>query len=590
MQKIIDSLIQQTEDLRKESDFERFKIDLRSGLEKLKMETDIQNFKIERLLKDKNVLSSLLSKTSSNLKSVLQELEKRADELNILLNTIPAFVFFKDKQFRYQLVNKAFTDFAQLKQEAVIGKKLTEIFPEYTPDKAYASKEKDCIEKGVSYYNIEELMIQGDKRLSVNTNLAPVVNSKGSIIGLIGVSWDVTDQKRYQQELKQAKELAEEGVRVKSAFLNNMSHEIRTPLNAIIGMAEILKRTKTNQAQEEYINTLLHSGDELLALINDIFEYSAIETGKLKLQEIQFDMHAFLHDVKTEFEKIAKEKRLAFELKYNRELPQKLIGDKKHLHEILKNLIDNALKFTSHGFVSVSVTALKNRKGSDCMVQFTVKDSGIGINKQEKENLFTSFSQIDNSLTKQYQGTGLGLAISKKLTEMMGGEINFQSQPGQGSSFWFTVRLEIPATPSSKEAEKNREIEVRNILKNYRVLLVEDKLINQKITKFTLLQTGCRVDVANNGLEAVEKYKKNKYDLILMDLQMPIMDGLEATRKIRQIELLDQGQHAYIVALTANALSSDRQECMQVGMDGFLGKPFKPSDLFHVLHQLIVQE
>ncbi len=590
MQKIIDSLIQQTENLRKESNLEHIKIDLLSGLEKLKMEADIQNFKIERLLKDKNVLSSLLSKTSSNLKNALQELEKRADELNILLNTIPAFVFFKDKQFRYQLVNKAFTDFAQLKQEAVIGKNLTEIFPKYKPDKEYASKEKDCIENGISYYNIEELMIQGDKRLSVNTNLAPVVNSKGSIIGLIGVSWDVTEQKRYQQELKQAKELAEEGVRVKSEFLNNMSHEIRTPLNAIIGMAEILKKTKTDKAQEEYISTLLHSGDELLALINDIFEYSAIETGKMKLQKERFDMHAFLQNVKTEFGKIAKEKNLAFELQYDRELPQNFIGDKKKIHEILKNLIDNALKFTSQGFVRVTVTTLKNRQAENGIVKFTVKDSGIGINKKEKEKLFTSFSQIDSSFTKQYKGTGLGLAISKKLTEMMGGEINFLSQPDKGSSFWFTVQLGMPTTESSKDAEKNMEHEVRKILKNFRVLLVEDKLINQKITKFTLLQTGCQVDVASNGLEAVEKYKKNRYHLILMDLQMPVMDGLESTRKIRQLELLDEGRHAYIVALTANALSSDMQECMQVGMDGFIGKPFKPFDLFHVLHKLIVQE
>jgi len=296
MNKIIDSIINQVENLNKDSNLESFKLDLISELEKLKMESEIQNFKIERFIKDKNVLNSLLNKTSTDLKKALQELEKRAEELNILLNTIPAFVFFKDKEYRYQLVNKAFTDFAQISPAEVIGKKLMEVFPEYKESSDYILKEKEVIENGKSFYNMEELLIKGEKYLWVNTNLAPVVDSKGSIIGLIGISWDITSQKNYQQELKRAKELAEEGARVKTEFLTNMSHEIRTPLNAIIGMAEILKKSKIDKEQKEYIDILLSSGDDLVNLINDIFEYSALESGKVTLKNEKFSLHGFLND------------------------------------------------------------------------------------------------------------------------------------------------------------------------------------------------------------------------------------------------------------------------------------------------------
>ncbi len=589
MQKIIDSLIHQVENLEKDSSLQKFKLEMFSVFEKLKMEADILNFKIERLLKDKNVLNSLLSKTSKDLKNALHELEKRADELNILLNTIPAFVFFKDKEYRYQLVNQAFTDFAQLKEEEVIGKGLTDVFTNYKINEEYDIKERDVIEKGQSFYNIEELLIKGNKQLWVNTSLAPVVDSKGSIIGLIGVSWDITNQKNYQQELKRAKELAEEGARIKTEFLNNMSHELRTPLNAIVGMAEILKKSELDKSQKEYVDILLNAGDDLVSLINDVFEYSTLEAGKINLEKETFNLFDFFNELSIDVDRKAKEQGLDFELNFDRRMPEHVIGDKKRLMETVMNMVDNALKFTRHGYVKIKVNCLENRQKRNCLIKFVVEDTGIGIPKTNQNRLFESFLQLDSSFTKKYKGTGLGLAISKRLVEMMQGEIGVESQPGKGASFWFTVILDLPDNEYG-EINEEEEKRVKELLKNFRILLVEDNLINQKITKFTLIQTGCKVDVANHGLEALEKYKCSNYDLILMDIQMPVMDGLESTRKIRELEKNQDEHHAFIVALTANALKSDMENSMAAGMDGFIAKPFKPVDLFRVLHKLIIEE
>ncbi len=590
MYKLINEIIDRLENANNDTRLDQLRIELIPKLDKLKVELDIQQFKLDRLLKDKNILNSLLNKTSRDLKKALQELEKKAEELNILLNTIPAFVFFKDKEFRYRLVNQAFLDFVKLDKKLVLGKRVSDLFPDYLKNKEYLEKEKEVIYNGKSFYNIEEVLEKSNEQLWVNTNLAPVVNSKGEIIGLIGVSWDVTSQKNYQQQLKRAKELAEEGVKAKTQFLTNMSHEIRTPLNAVIGMAEILKKTKINKKQEEYLNILLSSGDELLNLINDIFEYSALDAGKIKLEKESFELQKLIKEVYNENKQKAEKKKIKFEVLNNSKTPSVVIGDKKKLKTVVNNLVDNAIKFTNNGYVRVHFSCLENRQKGNCIIKFNIEDTGIGIDKENSQTLFTSFSPIDSTITKQYKGTGLGLAISKKLVDLMGGEIGFESARGKGSDFWFTTTLELPESSSEDEINKEETEKIMEVLKDFRILLVEDNLINQKITKLTLMQTGCKVDVANNGLEAVEKYRKNNYDLILMDLQMPVMDGLEATRQIRKIEQAENVRHAFIVALTANALPSDMENCMLAGMEGFIAKPFKPMDLFRVLHQLIIQE
>ncbi len=585
MQKLIQALIDKITLLESVESFEKSKIELIQGLKKLAIESDIYDFKISKALKDKNILNSLLTKTSEDLEIALNQLKNQADELNILINTIPAMVYFKDSKLRYRLANKAFLDFSGLTKEELIGKSLHNIFKDYVPFGDYEKKEQKVIEQGKLYFHIEEQLQKNNKTIWVHTNIAPVRNQKGKIIGLIGVSWDITDQKNYEQTLTKAKELAEEGERIKDQFLTNMSHEIRTPLNGIIGMAEVLENTELNENQKEYLYILKNSGEHLINLINDVFEYSAIEKGEIKPGYDIFNLKDLLHQIIDLFKPQIEKKGLS--LTYEIKSPDYIKSDKKLIEKIIRNLISNAVKFTDKGSISLSVNQISQKEKDNITLHFSIKDTGIGIQPQHLGRLFGSFTQVDNSTTKKYQGTGLGLAISKKLVEMLKGKIGVESKWKQGSEFWF----EIPAVAIKKETPHNDEkILLKEILNGFRVLLVEDNLINQKITKMTLEKEGCVVDVAGNGKECLEKYHNKYYDLILMDIQMPVMDGLEATRRIRKYEKIHKDRRSFIVALTANALKEDKDRALKAGVDGFIAKPFKPDELFQILYRFIIRK
>lgn len=584
MQKLIQALIDKITLLDSVESFEKSKIELIQGLKKLAIESDIYDFKISKALKDKNILNSLLTKTSEDLEIALNQLKNQADELNILINTIPAMVYFKDSKLRYRLANKAFLDFSGLTKEELIGKSLHSIFKDYIPFGDYEKKEQKVIEQGKLYFHVEEQLQKNNKTIWVHTNIAPVRNQKGKIIGLIGVSWDITDQKNYEQTLTKAKELAEEGERIKDQFLTNMSHEIRTPLNGIIGMAEVLENTELKENQKEYLYILKNSGEHLINLINDVFEYSAIEKGEIKPNYEIFNLKDLLKQIIDLFKPQIEKKGITFNSEINS--PDYIKSDKKLIEKIIRNLMSNAIKFTDKGNISLNVKKTSQKEDKITLL-FSLKDTGIGVQPQHLSRLFGSFTQVDNSSTKKYQGTGLGLAISKKLVEMLKGKIGVESKWKQGSEFWF----EIPAIAIKKENSYNNEkILLKEILNGFRVLLVEDNLINQKITKMTLEKEGCIVDVAGNGKECLEKYHNKYYDLILMDIQMPVMDGLEATRRIRKYEKTHNDRRSFIVALTANALKEDKERALKAGVDGFIAKPFKPDELFQILYRFIIRK
>jgi len=384
-----------------------------------------------------------------------------------------------------------------------------------------------------------------------------------------------------QVELARRAEAAEAANVAKSAFLANMSHEIRTPMNAILGFAQILRRGQLGAEQRERIDKINAAGEHLLAIINDILDLSKIDAGKLQLEMLDFPLAAVLDGVRSLISEGAQRKGIAVELDYD-DVPVWLNGDPTRLRQCLLNLAGNAVKFTERGRI-VLRSKLVEGQGDDLLVRFEVEDTGIGIAPDKVDQLFQPFQQVDSATTRRYGGTGLGLAITLRLAELMGGRAGVESRQGEGSRFWFTARVARavaprPASIASKVTDAESALRARH--SGARVLLAEDDPVNQEVAVALLGDAGLHVDVAENGRQAVEKVGRVAYDLVLMDMQMPVMDGLAATRAIRG---LAGGGAVPIIALTANAFDEDRRRCREAGMSGFVVKPFEPDDLFRTI-------
>ena len=514
--------------------------------------------------------------------NAVRESEER---IRLIADAVPAQISYVDAGLRLRFVNKAYADRFGLPREDIVGKHIREIRGEDHFQTLLPHIEKVFSGERVNFESEWSLGTSGLRHYL--SHLIPHIGESAEILGYFVLFTDITEQKQVVLATEEAREAAELANRSKSEFLANMSHEIRTPMNGVLGMAGLLLGTELTDEQSSYIRMLRDSGESLMTIINDILDYSKMEAGKVEIERAPFGLTDALDSVVRILGPQAVEKGLEFKTELAPDAHAFVTGDSGRLRQILINLAGNAIKFTESGRVVIRVSV--DSPGAEAQIlRFEVTDTGIGLTEAEQEKLFSRFTQADASTTRKFGGTGLGLSICRQLCELMDGSIGVYSVPGEGSTFWFTLSFEkAERAPRRQDDEDdpahhpNGDMNATAGLRTLRILLAEDNVVNQQLARAVLVKAGHHVDVVGNGIEAINSLRAQPYDLVLMDVHMPEMDGVTAARAIR--DLPGEIGHIPIVALTANAMKGDREKYLAAGMTDYLSKPFDPKSLFSAI-------
>ncbi len=498
-----------------------------------------------------------------------------------------AIVSITDPEGNITYVNDLFVKISGYTQQELLGQNHRLVKSDYHTNAFFANLWQ-TIKQGHVWHGEVKNKRKGGGDYWVNATVVPMYDATGKISQFISIRTDITGQKNLESSLKKAKIAADAASQAKSDFIATMSHEIRTPMNGIMGMTELLLDTDLSTDQREHLEAVRYSADALMTILNDILDFSKMEAGKFELQPHPFNLQQLCRGILTTLSAQAQRKGIQLNLSLDQRLSIHLLGDDARLRQILLNLLGNAVKFTEQGHCELKVS-LTSPTASDQTKQtmlFEVMDTGPGIQASDQQNLFTEFSQADSSSTRKHGGTGLGLAICRRLLNLMQSDIALDSELGQGSRFYFTLTLPIDLESNETiNAQIDSTDNESTLSRPQQILLVEDNEVNRKIALAVLKKNGYEVQHASNGQEALETLKQHTFDAVLMDMQMPVMDGLEATRQWREFESHYQLSPTPIIAMTANAMLEDKQRCFEAGMDGFISKPFKADTLRKTLSE-----
>lgn len=514
-------------------------------------------------------------------------LKESEEKFRTIFESFQDIYYRSDLKGRIQMISPSIRELGGYEPQELIGRAVTDFFTPQDHSRRPAFRAmRELLRKG-RLKNIEINLRRKDGiEVASISNIRLLRDSQGRAYGIEGVVRDITELKRASEEVMRAKELAEHSLRVKENFLANMSHEIRTPMNGIIGMIDLLDSTNLSPEQRDYVNILKESSETLLNILNDILDLSKIEAGKMQLRLRACSVRSIVEKVHHLFLPRAHKRGNQLRFRIDDSVPEYVLTDETRLVQILSNLVSNAIKFTEQGSIDILVRRINPQK-KYITLYFEVKDTGIGISTDDQRKLFHTFSQLDTSTKKAYSGTGLGLAIAKQLVELMGGRIGVESQPGQGSRFYFTVRVKPHKAHTEKPSYTLEKSHMFECLRRHRprILVVDDNAINRKVAAEILQRAACRVDLAADAHSALQLVEEHSYELILMDIQMPEIDGIEAMQMMRT----KYTQLPPIVAMTAYAMPEDHQRFIQLGMDDYIAKPLRAQQLLQKVVALVCQ-